>query len=160
MNVLYCALDINEFDRISTGVSAKVIWDILEVTYEGTSQVKEPSSREEQQESTILCLTTHNNEENSEFSLDSSFEELLDAFHELMSEYKKLRKKTKKVKLLNKALTEQSKILDREKESIVNENQKLEFESLDLNILSKKSVEENESLKIENVKKLVMKMFT
>ena len=48
MNVLYCALDVNEFDRISTYVSVKAIWDILEVTYEGTSQVKEPSSREKQ----------------------------------------------------------------------------------------------------------------
>ena len=48
----------------------------------------------------------HDNEENFDFSLDSSFEELLDAFHELMSEYEKLRKKTKEVKLLNQALTE------------------------------------------------------
>ena len=47
MNVLYCALDVNEFDRISTCVSAKEIQDILEVTNESTSQVKEPSFREE-----------------------------------------------------------------------------------------------------------------
>ena len=38
---LYCALDINEFNRISGCQRAKKIWDKLEVTHEGTSQVKE-----------------------------------------------------------------------------------------------------------------------
>ena len=41
MNVLYCSLDANEFNRISTCASAKEIWDRLEVTHEGTNQVKE-----------------------------------------------------------------------------------------------------------------------
>ena len=41
MNLLYCALDPNEFNRISTCNSAKEIWDRLEVTHEGTNQVKE-----------------------------------------------------------------------------------------------------------------------
>ena len=41
MNVLYCALDANEFNRIFTCSSAKKIWDRLEVTHEGTNQVKE-----------------------------------------------------------------------------------------------------------------------
>ena len=37
MNILYCALEANEFSRISTCNSAKEIWDRLEVTYEGTN---------------------------------------------------------------------------------------------------------------------------
>ena len=41
INVLYCALNVNEFNRISTCNSAKEIWDRLEVTHEGISQVKE-----------------------------------------------------------------------------------------------------------------------
>ena len=41
MNVLYCSLDANEFNRISVCISAKKIWDRLEVTHEGTNQVKE-----------------------------------------------------------------------------------------------------------------------
>ena len=41
MNLLYCALDPNEFNRVSTCSSAKEIWDTLEVTHEGTSQVKQ-----------------------------------------------------------------------------------------------------------------------
>ena len=41
INVLYCTLDINEFNRISTYNSAKKIWDRLEVTHEETNQVKE-----------------------------------------------------------------------------------------------------------------------
>ena len=41
MNLLYCALDPTEFNRVSTCSSAKEIWDTLEVTHEGTSQVKQ-----------------------------------------------------------------------------------------------------------------------
>ena len=41
MNVLYYALDANEFNRISACNSAKKIWDRIEVTYKSTSQVKE-----------------------------------------------------------------------------------------------------------------------
>ena len=41
MNCLYCALDSNEFNRISICESAKEIWDTLMVCHEGTSQVKE-----------------------------------------------------------------------------------------------------------------------
>ena len=41
MNVLYCALDANEFNWISTCSSVKKIWDRLEVIHEGTNQVKE-----------------------------------------------------------------------------------------------------------------------
>ena len=41
MNLLYCAVDPNEFNRVSTCTSAKKIWDTLEVTHEGTNQVKQ-----------------------------------------------------------------------------------------------------------------------
>ena len=40
MNVLYCALDINKFNRISVCTSAKKIQDTVEVTHERTNQVK------------------------------------------------------------------------------------------------------------------------
>jgi hypothetical protein len=41
INMLHCALDANEFNRVSGCESAKEIWDKLEVTHEGTNQVKE-----------------------------------------------------------------------------------------------------------------------
>ena len=41
MNLLYYSLSVSEFNRISTCSSAKEIWDRLEVTHEGTNQVKE-----------------------------------------------------------------------------------------------------------------------
>jgi hypothetical protein len=41
MSTLYCALDSIEYNRVSGCDSAKEIWDKLEVTYEGTNQVKE-----------------------------------------------------------------------------------------------------------------------
>ena len=40
MNTLICALCLEEFNMISTYKITKEIWDKLEVTHEGTSQVK------------------------------------------------------------------------------------------------------------------------
>ena len=41
MNALFCALDKNEFNYISTCETAHYIWHILEITHEGLSIVKE-----------------------------------------------------------------------------------------------------------------------
>ncbi|XP_058006836.1 spindle assembly checkpoint component MAD1-like [Hevea brasiliensis] len=41
LNILHCALDATEYNRISGCTSTKEVWDKLEVTYEGTNQVKE-----------------------------------------------------------------------------------------------------------------------
>ena len=41
IHTLYCALYLNEFNRISDCKMAKEIWDKFKVTHEGTSQVKE-----------------------------------------------------------------------------------------------------------------------
>ncbi|GAV84619.1 UBN2 domain-containing protein, partial [Cephalotus follicularis] len=40
-HVLFCAVGPNEFNRISSCDTAKQMWDLLEITYEGTNKVKE-----------------------------------------------------------------------------------------------------------------------
>ena len=40
INVLHWVLSVNEFNRVSSCSSTKKIWDRLEVTHEGTNQVK------------------------------------------------------------------------------------------------------------------------
>ena len=40
-SILYCGLTSSEYNRISSCNTAKEIWERLEVTYEGTSEVKE-----------------------------------------------------------------------------------------------------------------------
>ncbi|GAV81373.1 DUF4219 domain-containing protein [Cephalotus follicularis] len=40
-HVLFCVVGPNEFNRISSCDSAKEMWDLLEISYEGTNQVKE-----------------------------------------------------------------------------------------------------------------------
>ena len=40
LNVLCCALDANEFDRVSACDTVKKMWDKLVLTYDGTSHVK------------------------------------------------------------------------------------------------------------------------
>ena len=41
MNILFCALDRNEFNRVSVCKSAYEIWKTLQVTHEGTNKVKQ-----------------------------------------------------------------------------------------------------------------------
>ena len=41
MNTLFCALSMEEFNRIQSCKTAKDIWNTLEATHEGTNQVKE-----------------------------------------------------------------------------------------------------------------------
>ena len=41
MNALFCALNKEKFNRVSTAKSTNQIWQILQVTYEGTNKVKE-----------------------------------------------------------------------------------------------------------------------
>ena len=41
INILHCALNPTEFNRISTCTTVKEIWDKLKITHERTSQVKE-----------------------------------------------------------------------------------------------------------------------
>ncbi|GAV79654.1 UBN2 domain-containing protein, partial [Cephalotus follicularis] len=40
-HVIICAINSSEFNRVSSCISAKKMWDRLEVTYEGTNQVKD-----------------------------------------------------------------------------------------------------------------------
>lgn len=40
INILYCALDKDEFNRISSCKSAQSIWHTVEVGHEGTNQVR------------------------------------------------------------------------------------------------------------------------
>ena len=49
MTALFCAIDANEFNRISTCKSAHEIWNNLKVTHEGTNKVKQSK----------ICLYLH-----------------------------------------------------------------------------------------------------
>ncbi|GAV78593.1 DUF4219 domain-containing protein/UBN2 domain-containing protein [Cephalotus follicularis] len=40
-HIIICAINSNDFNRISSCISTKEMWDRLEVTYKGTNQVKE-----------------------------------------------------------------------------------------------------------------------
>lgn len=41
INALFCAIDKAEFNKVSTCTTSYEIWNLLEVTHEETSQVKE-----------------------------------------------------------------------------------------------------------------------
>ncbi|GAV65592.1 UBN2 domain-containing protein, partial [Cephalotus follicularis] len=40
-HIIICAINFNNFIRVSSCISAKEMWDRLEITYEGTNKVKE-----------------------------------------------------------------------------------------------------------------------
>ncbi|GAV67710.1 UBN2 domain-containing protein, partial [Cephalotus follicularis] len=44
-HIIICAINSCNFNRVSYCISAKEMWDRLEVTYEGTNQVKEAQIR-------------------------------------------------------------------------------------------------------------------
>ena len=43
--ILECAMDMNEYNRISQCKTAKEVWRILEISHEGTNQVKDSKVR-------------------------------------------------------------------------------------------------------------------
>ncbi|KAH1129157.1 hypothetical protein J1N35_000535 [Gossypium stocksii] len=80
MHTLFCALTVNEYNRISCN-NAKEIWDKLEVTYEGTSRVKE---------SKISLLTL--DYEFFKAKLEEKIKEMSDHFTHIINGLKALRK--------------------------------------------------------------------
>ena len=93
MNLLYCALDFNEFNRISSCTSAKKIWDILEVTHEGTLQVK----------NTKINLLVHSFEI-FEMMHYESISDMFSRFMTIINELKSLGKIYTNADLVNKIL--------------------------------------------------------
>lgn len=93
INMLYCALDKNEFNRISTCSSAKEIWHKLEVTHEGTSQVKESK----------ICMLVHNYEL-FKMKSDESISEMFTRFTDIINGLKSLGKSYSNVEMVRKIL--------------------------------------------------------
>ncbi|XP_028106101.1 uncharacterized protein LOC114305199 [Camellia sinensis] len=81
VNMLYCALDATEFNRICTCTTAKEIWDKLIVTHEGTTQVKE--SR--------VSVLVHNYEL-FKMKLDENISQMFTRFTDIINNLKSLGK--------------------------------------------------------------------
>ena len=62
MNMLYCSLDINEFNVISSCILVKQVWDKLQVIYVEANQKEESSSKENKKELPNLCLLAYEDE--------------------------------------------------------------------------------------------------
>ena len=62
MNIIYCSLDINEFNIIFLCISAKQIWGKLETTFKEANQRKTSSSWADKETHPNLCLMTHEDE--------------------------------------------------------------------------------------------------
>ncbi|GAV67447.1 UBN2 domain-containing protein [Cephalotus follicularis] len=60
-HIIICAINSNDFNRVSSCISAKEMWDKHEVTYEGTNQVKEAKTRMLVQD--YEMFTMHENED-------------------------------------------------------------------------------------------------
>ncbi|KAI5666874.1 hypothetical protein M9H77_16727 [Catharanthus roseus] len=82
MNILSCALDASEYDRVSGCDSAHEMWKLLEVTHEGTNQKKkgkgligtwdQDSSENEEEEKANICFMALENEVQSSLPNSSS----------------------------------------------------------------------------------------
>ncbi|WMV47419.1 hypothetical protein MTR67_040820, partial [Solanum verrucosum] len=79
ISLLYCAVSGAEYDKISTCETAKEMWDKLEVTYEGTTKVKEAR---------ISSLV--NDYELFKMAKDENVESMFSRFSKIFSELKSL----------------------------------------------------------------------
>ena len=62
INMLYCSLDINKFNLVSSCILVKEFWEKLEAIYEGASKKETSSSHEEKEAHPNLCLMAYENE--------------------------------------------------------------------------------------------------
>ncbi|KAI5682964.1 hypothetical protein M9H77_04192 [Catharanthus roseus] len=141
MNILSCALDVNEYNRVSGCDSAHEMWKLLEVTHEDSRK------SEEEEEKANLCFMALENEVQS---TPSNLSNLVDDLNSLLIEmYHGLEKITKKDKELknkinnlsnensklvceNKTLLESLEVLKKESDSSKLEFQKLILENKNL----------------------------
>src|SRR5262249_20058406 len=92
-NILYCGLSPQEFNRVQLCKNAKEIWEKLEVTYEGTSQVK----------ATKVSLLTHKYEL---FKMEEgeTINDMFTRFSSILNELKGLGKEYKNAEVVRKIL--------------------------------------------------------
>jgi len=181
INCLYCALDLNEFNRVSSCESAFQIWKILEVTHEGTTQVKETrsnilphdvaseassssfSDKEEKDKSFNFCLMAIDDEVSSNSSCDddeSSSNDLQEEYNNLFHEFKSLGSKYISLKKEKILLLKEKDELNASCESLKNEKIVLASHvnalSNSLNLL--KNEVQNLNLKLKGLKNLSSQM--
>ena len=93
MNAIFCGVSTDEFHRISHITIAKVPWEILESTYEGTKKVKDTK---------LQMLTTRFKE--LKISEDVSFDSFYNKLNEVVIGKFNLREKTEDSKVVRKIL--------------------------------------------------------
>ncbi|GAV84773.1 LOW QUALITY PROTEIN: UBN2 domain-containing protein, partial [Cephalotus follicularis] len=81
-HIIICAINSNDFNRISSCISAKEMWDRLEVTYKETNQVKEAKSMRVHE---YEMFTMNKNEDNK--SMFSRFTNIINALQALDKAY-------------------------------------------------------------------------
>ncbi|GAV81454.1 UBN2 domain-containing protein, partial [Cephalotus follicularis] len=111
-HIIICAINSNDFNRISSCISAKEMWDRLEVTYEGTNQVKEAKVSMLVHEYEMFTM----NENEDIKSMFSRFTNIINALQALdktysnseMDDDEEKEKKKKKIVALKSSQTEDS----------------------------------------------------
>ncbi|KAI5680932.1 hypothetical protein M9H77_02159 [Catharanthus roseus] len=139
-NILSCALDANEYNRVSGYDSAHEMWKLLEVTHED-------SSKSEGEEKANLCFMAIEKEvQASPPNLSNHVDDLNSLLIEIYHELEKITKKNKELKdkidnlsnensklvCKNKSLIESLEVVKKESDSSKLEFQKLILENKDL----------------------------
>ena len=112
MYILACAMDRTKFNIICQCKTAKEVLRILEITYEGTNQVKDSSDDEDENEIANMCFMAL--EDQDEVNSNSDDEELMFEYDELLKFIYKLDENST---LLKKKVLELQKELDEIKEN-------------------------------------------
>ena len=120
LNILFCALDQTEFNRVCTCNSAKEVWDKLVVTYEGTSQVKQTKINIHLRQYELFKMTT-----------DESIKDMFTRFTEIVNNLDSLGKKFTNEEKVRKILRSLPKARWEPKVTAIEEAQNLSKLSLD-----------------------------
>ena len=130
MNTLFCSLDKNEFNKISTCKTVQSIWKTLEITYEKNDSREETSGSEIANPCLMVIRESDNEVNSSSFTSTSStstlsYDELLYACDELQNElttfgkkYKDLKKKCSNILYENDSLKNENNFLKTQLDSI------------------------------------------
>ncbi|GAV57342.1 LOW QUALITY PROTEIN: UBN2 domain-containing protein, partial [Cephalotus follicularis] len=104
-HVISYAINSSEFNRVSSRISAKEMWDRLEITYEGTNQVKDAK----------ISMLVHDYELFS-MNEDEDIKSMVTRFTNIINALQSLDKTYSNRSLITHELTMQKRVDDEEKE--------------------------------------------
>ena len=93
INLMHCAISFEKYRKVSRYKSAKEIWDKLQLTYEGTKQIKQTKTNMFMREYELFCMRE-----------DENIDEMFERFSVIINNLDMIRKSFQDEELVRKIL--------------------------------------------------------